>query len=71
VAGQAMSFRRTATTVPVAHPALINGVAGMVSTVDGELISVSCFTVADGKIAEIHILSDRDRLSRLELTGFA
>jgi RNA polymerase sigma factor (sigma-70 family) len=70
VAGQALSFRRTATTVPVAHPVLINGVAGMVTTLGGELISVACFATADGKIAAIDILTDPERLSRLDLTDF-
>jgi RNA polymerase sigma-70 factor (ECF subfamily) len=70
VAGQAMSFRRAATGVPVVHPALINGVAGMVTTMNGQLISVACFTITGGAIVEIDILSDRDRLAHLDLTGF-
>jgi RNA polymerase sigma-70 factor (ECF subfamily) len=71
VAGQAMSFRRTATVVPVVQPVLINGVAGMVSTIDGTPISVACFTVTDGHIAEIDILTDPDRLARLDLAGLS
>jgi RNA polymerase sigma-70 factor (ECF subfamily) len=66
VAGQAATFRRTATAA-VAHPVLINGIAGLVTTIDGKLISVLSFTIAGGKIAAIDVLSDPDRLSRLDL----
>ena len=65
--------------VPVAHGqlllstndnkvALVNGVVGAVSTLDGELFSVGAFTVRGGRIAEIDILADPARLSRLDLT---
>jgi RNA polymerase sigma-70 factor (ECF subfamily) len=66
VAGQAATFQRMATAA-VIHPALINGIAGLVNTIDGELISVMSFTIADGRIAAIDILSDPDRLSGLDL----
>lgn len=68
VAGQAATFQRMATAT-VTHPALINGVAGLVNTIDGRLFSVMSFTVADGKIAALDILSDPDRLAQLDLTG--
>jgi RNA polymerase sigma-70 factor (ECF subfamily) len=70
VAGHARAFRRTVTAV-VAHPLLINGAAGLVNTVDGGLISVMSFTIVDGRIAAIDILSDPDRLSRLDLADLA
>ncbi len=70
VSRQAAAFGHAA-TAPVTHPVLINGVAGLVSTIDGELTSVMSFTIADGKIAAIDILSDPDRLSRLDLAGVA
>jgi len=66
VAGQAMSFSRIASTY-TAHPALVNGSAGVVSTHDGEPKSVLCFTITDGKIVAIDILADPDRLSRLDV----
>ncbi|MBO2454641.1 RNA polymerase sigma factor SigJ [Actinomadura barringtoniae] len=66
VAGQALSFSRFASTY-AAHPALVNGSAGVVSTDDGVPQSVLCFTIADGKIAAIDILADPDRLSRLDV----
>ncbi|WP_127941238.1 RNA polymerase sigma factor SigJ [Nonomuraea polychroma] len=65
VAGGASTFHRT--TAVVGHPALINGVAGLIITSDGQPISVMSFTIADGKIATIDILSDLDRLSGLDL----
>lgn len=50
------------------QPALINGTAGTVSTRDGRPFSVAGFTVRGGKITEIDILADPERLSRLDLT---
>ncbi|YCK32850.1 RNA polymerase sigma factor SigJ [Actinomadura sp. ATCC 39365] len=67
VAGQLATFQRMATSATI-HPALVNGLAGLVNTIDDELISVMSFTVSDGRIATIDILSDPDRLARLDLT---
>jgi RNA polymerase sigma factor (sigma-70 family) len=53
----------------VMHPVLINGVAGMVSTRDGRPFSVGAVTVRGGRIVEMDILADPERLSRLDLTG--
>jgi RNA polymerase sigma-70 factor, ECF subfamily len=36
---------------------------------DGRLFSVAGFTVAGGKIVEIDILADPDRLSRFDLSA--
>lgn len=71
VAGQAATFRRTAAAA-TSYPVLVNGVAGLVTTMGGRPISVMSFIVTGGRIAAIDILSDPDRLSRLdvaELTG--
>ncbi|KAB2350310.1 sigma-70 family RNA polymerase sigma factor [Actinomadura rudentiformis] len=68
VAGQVAVFHRMA-TVSTARPAVVNGTAGLVNTIDGDLISIMSFTVADGKIIEIDILSDPGRLARIDLTG--
>lgn len=43
-----------------ARPALVNGDAGLVNTIDDELISMS-FTITHGRIVAINVLSDRDR----------
>ncbi|MEV3981387.1 RNA polymerase sigma factor SigJ [Nonomuraea sp. NPDC049758] len=66
VAGRAAAFRRS--TGVVARPALVNGLAGLVNTVEGRLYSVMSFTVSDGRIAAIDILADPDRLAALDLT---
>ena len=68
VSGQLATFHRMA-TLSTTRPALVNGMAGLVNTVDGELVSVMGFTVADGRIVAIDILSDPDRLARLDLAG--
>jgi RNA polymerase sigma-70 factor (ECF subfamily) len=65
VAGQAASFGQMGLLV---RPALVNGVAGAVSTLDGEPFSVGALTVRDGKIVEIDILADPARLRQLDLT---
>jgi RNA polymerase sigma-70 factor (ECF subfamily) len=65
VASRAMMFSAVDMTV---HHALINGAAGFVGTRDGEPVSVMGLTVAGGRIVEIDILVDPERLSRLDLT---
>ena len=49
-------------------PALVNGAVGWVATRGGEPWSVGGITVRGGKIAEIDILGDPERLRRLDLT---
>jgi RNA polymerase sigma-70 factor (ECF subfamily) len=65
VAGQALLYSRMGLEM---HPALINGVAGGVSTRDGKPFSVGAFTVRGGKIVAIDILADPARLRHLDLT---
>jgi RNA polymerase sigma-70 factor (ECF subfamily) len=50
-----------------AQPALVNGTAGLVVTIQGRPFAVLGFTVAGGKIVEIDILADPVRLSQLDL----
>jgi RNA polymerase sigma factor (sigma-70 family) len=64
VARQAIAFSQMGLLV---RPALVNGVAGAVSMRDGEPFSVGAITVRNGKIVEIDILADRERLSELDL----
>jgi len=52
----------------VRHPALINGGAGLVCTLEGKPFSVMGFTVHGGKITEINVLADRERLGQLDLS---
>jgi RNA polymerase sigma factor (sigma-70 family) len=65
VAGQALFYSRLGLVI---RPALVNGAVGAVATLDGEPYSVGGMTVRGGKIVEIDILADPDRLSRLDLT---
>ncbi len=52
----------------IVRPALVNGVAGIVSWLpDGRPFSVMAFTVARGKIVEIDVLADPERLRQLDL----
>jgi RNA polymerase sigma-70 factor (ECF subfamily) len=49
---------------------LVNGNVGVVSRrPDGRLFSVIGFTIADGRVVELDILADPDRLSRLDLSA--
>jgi RNA polymerase sigma factor (sigma-70 family) len=66
VANRALMFARPEALL---RPALINGAAGVIATVDGQPISVMSFTVANGKIIEIDALTDPRRLGRLDLTA--
>ena len=65
VARGAMGFARMGLRF---KPALINGAVGIVSTRDGEPFSVGGLTVRGGRIVEIDILADPERLRRLDLT---
>jgi RNA polymerase sigma factor (sigma-70 family) len=47
------------------HPALVNGAAGAVITVDGRPFAVMAFSVADEKIIEIDIVADPERVATL------
>ncbi|MFI6932211.1 RNA polymerase sigma factor SigJ [Streptomyces sp. NPDC050287] len=64
VAEQAMLFRQFA---PLARMALINDAVGFVNVVEGRAQSVMGVTVVDGRITEMYILADPERLAGLEL----
>jgi RNA polymerase sigma factor (sigma-70 family) len=63
VAEQAFTFSRLS---PFARPALVNGAAGVVVAPGGKPYAVMGFTVRGGKIVEIDILVDPERLSQLD-----
>jgi RNA polymerase sigma factor (sigma-70 family) len=65
VAGQALFYSRLGL---VTRPALVNGALGGVSTQDGEPFAVGGYTIRGGKIVEIDILADPERLRELDLT---
>jgi RNA polymerase sigma-70 factor (ECF subfamily) len=52
----------------VVRPALINGAMGAVTTRGGEPFSVGSVIVRGGRIVEVDILADPERLRRLDLT---
>jgi RNA polymerase sigma-70 factor (ECF subfamily) len=64
VAAQAMSY---APMARFAHPVLVNGTPGHLIARDGRPLVVIGVTSRAGKITEIDILADPDRLSRLNL----
>jgi len=66
IAGQAMRYRATATFL--AHFATVNAGPGIIGTVDGRTTSVLAFTVANGLIAQVDILTDPQRLAALNLS---
>jgi RNA polymerase sigma-70 factor (ECF subfamily) len=69
VASQAATFSRSGLTNRLV---LVNGHLGFVSRrPDGRVFAVIGFTIANGKIVEIDILADPERLSRLEVPEVA
>jgi RNA polymerase sigma factor (sigma-70 family) len=50
------------------HPVLINGAAGVVTTLDGRPMAVIAFTISEGKITAIDALGDATRLGALTTT---
>ena len=49
---------------------LVNGNVGLLERrPDGRVFAVIGFTIANGRIAEMNILADPDRLSRLDLSA--
>jgi RNA polymerase sigma-70 factor, ECF subfamily len=68
VAEHALRFWKVA---GFARPALVNGAAGIVAFApDGRPFSVVGFTVRGGKIVEIDVLADPDRLARFDLAVY-
>jgi len=66
VAGQAVAFSQRGLLIT---PVLINGMPGVISSRDGRPFSVIGFTVTDGKITEIDVIVDPDRLGKLDLSA--
>jgi RNA polymerase sigma-70 factor (ECF subfamily) len=54
----------------VGRAALINGAAGWISVLDGELYAIAALTVRNGRITTMDILLDPARLARLDLTDY-
>ncbi|MFJ3200154.1 sigma-70 family RNA polymerase sigma factor [Streptomyces sp. NPDC086989] len=64
VASQAITFARFAA---VARPVLVNGLPGVLALAEGKPLSVMAFTVKDGKVVALDILTDPERLARIDL----
>ncbi|MFF8023092.1 RNA polymerase sigma factor SigJ [Streptomyces sp. NPDC007896] len=63
VAQQALMFRQFA---DFSRLALVNGAIGVVTAPEGRPLSVMGVTITDGRIVEMYILADPERLSGLE-----
>ncbi|MCU1653782.1 MAG: polymerase subunit sigma-70, partial [Pseudonocardia sp.] len=68
VARQALLFSRRARFT---QPALVNGSVGLVVAPRGRLRLALGFTITDGKITEIDIIADPERLDQLDLAVLA
>src|SRR5437764_2106948 len=58
-------LQRGSRLAPFARPAIVNGAAGVVVAPAGRPFAVVGFTVADGRIVEIDLVADPDKLRRL------
>jgi RNA polymerase sigma factor (sigma-70 family) len=67
VAGGAVAYRGAAL---ISKPALVNGTAGVVAMAKGKPFAVIGCTISGGKIVEMDILADPDRLAQLDLAAF-
>jgi RNA polymerase sigma-70 factor (ECF subfamily) len=63
----ARSAQAGALPTAVLMPVLINGAAGVIVLVNGRPFTVMAFTVSNGKVAEIDVIADPERLSQLNL----
>jgi RNA polymerase sigma factor (sigma-70 family) len=60
----AIAFSRAARFV---RPALVNGTVGIVMAPRGRLLRALSFTITRGKIAQVDVIADPERLSQLDL----
>jgi RNA polymerase sigma-70 factor, ECF subfamily len=67
VARRAMAASRLGLVV---RPALVNGAAGWVALLDGNVYAIAALTLQNGRITTMDILLDPARLARLDLTAF-
>ncbi len=61
----ARQARLGANPAAVLHPALINGAAGVVITLDGQPHGVMAFTVVNDQVVELDIIADPGRIRRV------
>ena len=65
----AVQSRRFAGLAQFAHLVLVNGTPGFLVAPNGQPLAVIGLAVRDGKITEIDVLADPERLSRLDLAS--
>lgn len=67
VAEQSKAGLRSVLNLPTVslQPVLVNGGSGVLVSLNGQLVSVMAFTIADGKITEIDSLADPARLEQV------
>ena len=58
-------LERGSRLAPFARPAIVNGTAGVVVAPEGGPFAVVGFTVAGGRIVEIDLVADPEKLRRL------
>ena len=59
---------RFASMAPFALPVLVNGAPGFIGRLpDGRVVSVMGLTIRDGRIIELHALTDAERIAKLDL----
>ncbi|MEU7135400.1 sigma-70 family RNA polymerase sigma factor [Streptomyces sp. NPDC046261] len=66
VAAQAITFARFA---EAALPALVNGSPGVVAVAEGRVLSVMAFTIHNARVTALDILTDPERLARIDLSA--
>jgi RNA polymerase sigma-70 factor (ECF subfamily) len=66
VAAHALTFSKSARFV---QPALVNGAMGLAIVPPGQLVGALGFTFERGKIAEIEMISDPERLKHVDLAA--
>jgi RNA polymerase sigma-70 factor, ECF subfamily len=64
-AAVARQARLGANPAALLHPALINGAAGVVITLDGKPHGVMAFTVVNDQVVELDIIADPERICRV------
>jgi RNA polymerase sigma-70 factor, ECF subfamily len=64
-AAVARQARLGANPAALLHPALINGAAGVVITLDGQPHVVMAFTIVNDQVVELNVISDPERVRRV------
>lgn len=64
-AAVARQARVGATPAALLHPALVNGAAGVVITLEGQPHLVMAFTVVNDQVVELDVIADPERVRRV------